>query len=138
MSHYYTDIKAGIITYLQTSTKVRNIYDYEETQPAGYPAINVTPFAGEAEFLDTLRTRRSFQFTIRVLQERLEIGPSGAESVITTLVDELIAIFEAAGSSSLVNTVIFTQPPSTKWGYLQVPDADVRTCDITLIGIAAQ
>lgn len=136
--NYFTTVKAGIVTYLQTSTKVRNIYDYEETKPAGYPAINVTPAASTGEFLDTFRIRHDFQFTLRVMQERLEAGPSQAEVVITALVDELIAIFEAANATTLVNTVEFTQPPSTRWGYLQVPDADVRTCDITLTGVVPQ
>jgi hypothetical protein len=30
------------------------------------------------------------------------------------------------------------KPVKTQWGYLQVPDADVRSCNITLIGEAAQ
>lgn len=138
MANYYTDIKAAIVTFLQTSTKVRNIYAYENPKPAGYPAIMVTPFGGDAEFLDTMRNKRRFQFTIRVYQERTEVGAAAAESTITALVDELIAIFEAAGASNLSNTIVFTEPPSVRFGYLQDPDPDCRTAEITLVGIAAQ
>lgn len=138
MANYYTDIKAAIVTFLQTSTKVRNIYAYENTKPAGYPAIMVTPFGGDAQFLDTMRNRRTFQFTIRIYQERTEVGAAAAEATITALVDELIAIFEAAGASNLSNTIVFTEPPSVRFGYLQDPDPDCRTAEITLVGIAAQ
>ena len=138
MSHYYTDIKAAIVSFIQTSTNNRNVYAYEETKPAGYPAIMVTPFGGQGIFLDTMRVQRDFQFTVRVYQERLDATPAGAEAIITTLVDELIGIFEGAGASNLNNTVVFTQPPSVKFGYLQSPDPDVRTAEITLVCRAAQ
>lgn len=138
MAHYFTDIKAAIIVALQAATKVRDIYDYEETKPGGYPCITVTPSAGDGEFLDTTRIQRAFEFTIRVYQERVQAGAKEAERIITSLVDEILPLFEGAGVINLTNTVQFVKPPATKWGYLQDPDADVRTCEITVTGIVAQ
>ena len=138
MSHYYTDIKAGIIQVLQQSTNVKQIYNYVNTQPAGYPSINVYPTDGEAEFLDTMRVKRDFMFTVQCLQERVNVGASQAELIMTTLVDEIVNIFDNPTNTTLGNTVVFCKPVKTKWGYLTVPDADVRLCEITLIAEAAQ
>jgi len=138
MSNYYTQIGAQIVNLLQTSTKVRNVYNYENTSPDGYPAICVTPSDGSATFLDTMRTRREFNFRVMCYQERLEATPQGAESTLVALVDEIISIFENLSSSNLNNTVVFADPISVKFGYLNVPDADVRTAEITLKAIVAQ
>lgn len=138
MAHYYADIKAGIVTLLQSATKAKVVYDYEETKPSGYPAITVTPMEGEAEFLDTIRVRRDFTFSVKIYQERLEATPSGAETIITNLVDQVISLCDDFSNTTLSNTVVFLLPVKTKWGYLAAPDADVRSCEITLIGEAAQ
>lgn len=138
MAHYYTDIKAGLVTLLGSSTKAKRVYNYEEVKPAGYPAITVTPIEGEAEFLDNERMRRDFIFSVKLYQERIEAGASEAERIMTALVDEVIALFDDKNNASLNNTVIFIKPVKVKWGYLAAPDADVRSCEITLIGEVAQ
>lgn len=138
MAHYYADIKAGIVTVLTSATKAKHVYDYEEVKPAGYPCITVTPIEGEAEFLDTTRVRRDFIFSVKIYQERIEVGASEAERIITNMVDQVIGLFDDFANTTLSNTVVFMKPVKTKWGYLAAPDADVRSCDITLIGEAAQ
>jgi len=138
MANYFTTIKAGLVQVLQTSTKAKVVYNYEETKPTGYPAITVTPVSGQGEFIDTMRTRREFVFSIKCYQERLEATPSGAESTLTSLVDEILGIFDTGSSFTLGNTVIFFEPVEVSWGYVQAPDADVRSCEIKLQGIVAQ
>lgn len=138
MSHYYADVKAGIVSTLANATKAKHIYDYEEVKPVGYPAITVTPVEGEAEFLDTIRVRRDFIFSVKLYQERLEVGASEAERIMTALVDQVVSIFDDFSNTTLVNTVVFMKPVKVKWGYQAVPDADVRSVEITLIGEAAQ
>jgi len=138
MAHYYDDIEAGIVSLLQSATKAKVVYDYEETKPTGYPAITVTPSDGEAEFLDTMRVRRDFVFTIKVYQERIEAKPQGAEQIMRALVDQILSLFDDPANTTLGNTVVYMKPVKSKWGYLQAPDADVRSCEITLFGEVAQ
>lgn len=138
MSHYYADVKAGIVTALQQATNAKQVYNYEEVKPAGYPAITVTPSQGEGSFLDTMRVRRDFTFSVKVYQERVEVGASEAERIMTALVDQCLALFENSSNTTLSNTVVFTKPPKERWGYQPVPDADVRMCDITIVAEAAQ
>lgn len=138
MAQYYANIKAGLITILTQATKAKRVYDYEEVKPVGYPAITVTPFEGEADFLDTQRVRRDFLFSVKLYQERVEVGASEAERIMTALVDQVIEIFDSSSNTTLNNTVIFVRPVKVKWGYLNVPDADVRSCEITLHGVVAQ
>lgn len=138
MSNYFGTIKTEIVNIINTSTKVRNVYNYEEVKPAGYPAITVTNYDGAGEFADTQRNRRFFTFSIKCYQERLEVGASEAERIMTNLVDELIGIFDNPTNYNLNNTCVFAQPIPSKWGYLQVPDADVRTAEILIAAIAVQ
>lgn len=139
MSHYFTDTKAAIVAFLNTSTKVRNIYAYENTKPDGYPAICVTSSTSpRAVFIDTMRTDRDFEFIIRVYQERAEVGAAQADIIVDGLVDELIAIFESVTAENLNNTVTITQPPTVRFGYLNDPNSDVRTAELTLTGRTAQ
>lgn len=138
MAQYFTNIKAGIVTLLQSATKAKVVYNYEEPQPTGYPAIMVVPTDGEATFLDTQRVRRDFTFDVKLYQERVEVGAQEAERIMTNLVDQIISLFDDFTNTSLSNTVVFMKPVKVKWGYLNVPDADVRSCEITLIGEAAQ
>lgn len=138
MAQYYANIKAGLITILTQATKAKRVYDYEETKPVGYPCITVTPVEGESEFLDTQRVRRDFIYSVKLYQERVEVGASEAERILTALVDQVVEIFDSESNTTLNNTVIFVRPVKVKWGYLNVPDADVRSCEITLHGVVAQ
>lgn len=138
MSHYITDVKAGIVSVLTQSTKAKKVYDYEETKPTGYPCIMVVPFDGQSAFLDTMRYRWDFAYTLKCYQERVEVGASEAERILTALVDEVLGVFDNSTNTTLGNTVVFVKPAKYKWGYLNVPDADVRSCEITIVGEAAQ
>lgn len=140
MSHYFGDVKAAIVDIIRTqSTKAKVVYDYEETQPTGYPAVMVVSQNSPGTWIDTQRTRREFTFVLRCMQERLEATPQVAEQNLTALVDELIALFDGPNTNyNLENTVVFNEPPDVKWGYMSVPDAEMRTCELTLTGIAVQ
>ena len=141
MSHYFADLKAAIKDIIKTqSTHAKNaaIYDYEETQPAGYPAITITTVEGQGEFLDTMRNRRDSTFKVLCMQERVEVGASESERILTQLVDELLLIFESSPNYNLENTDVFTLPPRVKWGYMTVPDAEVRSCELTITAVTAQ
>lgn len=138
MSHYFSDIKAGIITIINNSVKVKAVYNYEEVKPSGYPCITVTAADGDGEFADTSRNRREFIFSIKCYQERIEVGASEAERILINLIDELLGIFDSSANYNLNNTVIFAKPIPSKWGYLNVPDADVRTAEILIVGVAVQ
>ena len=59
--------------------------------------ISVDPFAvvvasgNESEFETTSENKRTYGFTIRIFVERKQRGESGAESVLTGIVDRLVA-----------------------------------------------
>ncbi len=139
MSHYFADVKAAIVDILRTQCLTpKHVYDYEESQPVGYPAVTVTPTDGNGTFIDTMRNRREFVFKVLCTQERIDMGPAEAERILTKVVDEVLAVFESQAANNLNNTVVFTDPPKVKWGYMTVPDAEVRSCEITITAIAAQ
>ena len=134
----YSTTKAALVTLISTATKVQNVYNYENPKPDGYPCISITNFEGTAEFADTSRFRRNYTYRILVTQERINVGPSEAERIVTGLVDELVSLFDNNANYNLSNSVIFFEPPAVKFGYLQAPDVDVRSAEITLTGTTVQ
>jgi hypothetical protein len=146
----YTKLKASIIEVIEQSALIDPafIYNYEPTQPGGFPAISVTALTGDGVFADTLRNRRNYILRIRCYQERDTVGDgsglvpqSEAERIMGNLVDSLIGIFDQYANFQLDNTVpglVFVQPIPSEWGYTQAPNANMRTADIKLNAVVVK
>lgn len=133
----YTVIGENIATILRTNiTKAKVVYNYTETNPSGYPAINVEAYDGNGEFADTTRNRREFIFRITVMQERVKVKPAEAERITRSLVDQIIQTFDDRTNLTLGNSCDFAYPIPSKWGYINAPDIDVRTAEILLVAVA--
>lgn len=131
----YVNISAAIVSILQANVpKLRHVYDYERLQPEGYPCATVTPDDGEAEFADTSRNKRTYIFSIKIKQERVQQNEEESERIMRELVDQAIATFDDRDNISLSNTVIFAQPVPSKWTYEDAPDSTVRVAEILLRG----
>lgn len=129
----YTDQKAAIVSILRANiSKANVIYDYIEPNPTGYPAITVESYDGTGEFADTGRNRRKRYYRITCQQERIKVGASNAESILTALVDQIVATFDSRTNLNLNNTAEFAYPIPSKWGYIQAPDVDVRVAEIII------
>lgn len=115
-----------------------NIYDYEISKPDGYPTITVSLSQNQGIFADTTRNQRSYTWSIRVLQERLNFGEKKAEQVVRKMADELMTIFDAQGSLGLNNTCNFAKPISIRGYYTGSPEVDVRAIEILLEAVVLQ
>lgn len=129
----YTNQKAAIVSTLRTSiSKAKVVYDYAERNPSGYPAINVESYDGSGEFADTGRNRRKRFYRITVMVERIKLGPSEAERITNSLVDQIISVFDDRNNLTLNNTADFAYPIPSKFGYISAPDIDVRSAEIII------
>jgi hypothetical protein len=125
--------KAAIVSILQANiTDANVIYNYVETNPSGYPAINVEFYDGTGEFADTGRNRRKRIYRITCMQERVNVGASEAERILGAMQDQILSVFDNRTNITLNNTCDFAYPVPSKWGYIQAPDIDVRTVEILL------
>ena len=137
----FTSIKAAIVSILQanvSTTSVNYVYDYANEAPDGYPSIDVTSNQLEGEFADTVRNRRDFTFSLLGKQERTTVGSSEAERIINKMADDLIAIFDSSTNLTLQNQTIFYEPIGAQFGYIQGPDIDIRTVDVTIKATVVQ
>lgn len=132
----YSTIKAQIVSILQSQiTKANYVYSYEERKPAGYPAITVTNYDGNGEFADTSRNRREYIFRILCMQEITETTMATAESSLADMIDQIITTFDSSTYYNLNNTCQFAIPAPSKWGYVQVPEIEVRSAEVILTAV---
>lgn len=117
------------------------VFEYAKTQMDNYPCITITPSdVADPNFADTARNQRTYVFSIRVFQERLEIKGAtagqlpeeAAERIMRQLVDNLISLFDA--DAYLGNTLAgrgFCRPIPSRWGYVG-EQVNTRSAEILL------
>lgn len=106
------------------------VYQYEKNRFQGYPAVTITMKSGQNVFADTARNMRSFIFSVKVYQERLDIpgGEAEAENAVRNVVDNLIGLLEQ-DTTQLGGTLSgkgFMKPINSAALYVQAPDVNVR------------
>jgi hypothetical protein len=138
----WNDLSAAIVAMIKTSNEVKSsfVYDYAKSQMEGYPTITVTPYENqETFFADTQRNQRSYNFAIRVYQERLDQDEEQSERIMRTLVDDLISIFDA---DIYLNTTLqgrgFARPIPSVWQFIQGENSNTRMAEIILSCVVIQ
>jgi len=138
----WNELSAAIIAKIKTSTEVEDaaVLDYAKSKMDKYPTITVTPADNqEAFFADTMRNQRTYNFAIRVYQERLEQGEAESERIMRTLVDDLISIFD--GDVYLNDTLAgrgFARPIPSVWQFVQGEQVNTRMAEIILSCVVIQ
>jgi len=129
----------GLSTYLTNtllvtvpSLRSTNIYDYEVTDLAGFPAATITLSEVLGKVLDNNRNQRTFRFVIRVFIDRLKqnLGASNAESILRTITNDFISKVDA--DPTLGGNCIIADPFSVKYGYVDREQQNIRMAEITL------
>ena len=94
----WNELSAAIVAVIQTSSEIDSdqVFDYAKSKMEHYPCVTVTPLENvETYFADTQRDGRTYNFAIRVYQERMEQGEEASERIMRTIVDDLISKFDA-------------------------------------------
>ncbi len=132
----WAELSAAIITQIKTCSHIANanIFDHAKQDFDGYPAVTVFAAEGAGRFADTVRNERHYIFSVRVWQERLKQGPENSESLMRTIVDDLISIFDAApylDGQRLLGRGYCTPIPSA-WRFIQGEQIDMRMAEILI------
>lgn len=129
----------GISAYLvQTllptvsSLQAANVFDNENTNITGYPAVTVTANEGPGRVLDNTRNMRIYRFVIRVFIDRNKqnFGVNQSEKLLRQTADEIT--FKLDGDPTLGGTCINAIPFQARFGYVDRQSNNIRVMEIQL------
>lgn len=138
----WNELSAAIKAKIQTNDEIdsANVFDYAKSQIDAYPTITITPADNQnTSFADTTRRQRSYTFSIKVYQERLEQGESDSERIQRTIVDDLITLFDS--DVYLNNTLAgrgFARPIPSDWSFAAGEQVNMRVAEILLECVVIQ
>lgn len=122
-----------IVTKLQGISGLNGVYNYEPDKPTAgqYPFATVTPVSFEGEFADTVRNKRTYVFSVRVYQERMEagFGNSKAERLVREMSDEILTAFDS--DTTLSGALLYVKPAHGDLTYENRELGDTRVIEIT-------
>lgn len=134
MSTKFVDVSNAIKNKLQGISHLNEVLEYEPDKPTDgkYPFATVTPVTFAAEFGDTRRNLRAIIYSVKVYQERTQIGFGNekAERVMREMIDEIVTAFD--DDTTLSGTVKFIRPAAGDLVYEERETGDTRVCDIQL------
>lgn len=115
-----------------STIRVSNIFDYEPTDLAGYPACTITSQEVLGKAIDNARNERIYRFTIRIFIDRnvQNFGVNTAESLLRTIADEVISKIDT--DLSLGGNCIYTTVFPAKFGYIDRQSNNIRLMEIQL------
>lgn len=138
----WNTLSAAIVNMIKTSNEIETtaVFDYAKSKMTDYPTITVTPSDNqEPYFADSVRRGRTYNFAIRVYQERSEQGEEASERIMRTIVDDLISIFDA---DIYLQTSLegrgFAKPIPSTWQYVQGEQVNTRMAEIILSCVVIQ
>jgi len=138
----WNELSAAIKAVIQTSSEVDStqVFDYAKSKMEHYPCITITPLeTPEAFFADTSRNQRSYNFAIRIYQERMEQGESDSERIMRTIVDDLISKFDAdIYLGATLRGRGFCRPIPSRWSFVQGEQVNTRMAEIILTCVVIQ
>ncbi len=103
-------IRAQIKTLLQTATSIQYVYDYNNPNIDGYPAIVFDITDETNDMLDDSNNMRIITFTLYVITEIKVKGLDGATTILDNAVKEIINLVEKKTNDTLSNTVDWVTP----------------------------
>lgn len=91
------DLKASIVTKMQSVSALQNVYGYRTSKIDGFPIAIVTYQSFDSEYLDNTRDLRMYTFQIEIIQEREPhgFGIEKGERVLGEAIDEVMAVIDA-------------------------------------------
>lgn len=118
----YTEIKNQIITKLQGISNLQEVVDSWEYKFTGYPAANVTPTEGEANYETTVENERIYNLDVNLIYGSDDIDT--AKNALLDLVDYVLDTFDQdqtlTGISLPVGyTIITINPAFAGWSEIE-------------------
>lgn len=134
MSTDVVTVSSLILAKLQTVSGLNAVYEYQpaKSDNGKYPYASVTPVTFAGEFADTIRNKRTYEFAVRVFQERNKatFGNEKAERIMRELIDAILTAFD--NDTTLNGAVKWITPVRGDLSYEVSEVGDTRICEIIL------
>jgi len=90
----FEHIREKIKEKLESIDSIQEVYDYPTEEFTGFPAAVVKSTRLEAEFQTTIENKRTYVFTVFLIQEIQSQGVKKARRIIEGVVDDVIDNFD--------------------------------------------
>lgn len=91
----FQTIKLAIKEKLETINSIQEVADYPNEEFNGFPAVMIASTRNEGEFETTTENKRTYVFSLYVLQKSdAGIGEQKARNIIDEVVDDIIEAFD--------------------------------------------
>ena len=134
MSNFST-LKSKIVTRVETLTDyfassgaVFN-YEVDPAQVLTDPFVIVIASGNESDFGNTVENRRVYSFTIRVYLERQSRSPEDTETLMVSIIDDLIDKIDQ--DQTLTGSALIIKAAPSSWGYV-LSDKEYRVADVVV------
>lgn len=134
MAKHIQNLSSAIAVKMRGVSGVQDVYEYKPDKPTDghYPYVSVTPQAFSGEFGDTIRNLRTYEFAVRIYQERTEaaFGNEKAERLMREMVDEVLTAFDA--DTTLSGLMKFVRPVRGDLTYDEGETGEMRVAEFIL------
>lgn len=140
----FRQLKDKIVSMVSAGISLeQQVFNYEESELTGDPAITVTPSANESDYHSDKDNIRIYAFTLRLWVDRTKRGDANCEAVMTELVDAVIDLFDryytlgtgSPGNALSVPTgyaMIRTEAMPSTWMYVDRGESSYRLAEIVV------
>lgn len=143
----WVELNSKLKSILEANDKIQEVYDYEEGQFEGGPAVTLSPSGNESDYSTTTTNERVYAFIVRVFVDRTERNAINCERVMRELVDTIIDDFDKNYTLTGIDnptgkTLMYVEALPSLWGYVdgqisyRVAEIAIRChvdVDVTLI-----
>lgn len=134
----YRDIKDQIISKIEGCASVQKVYEAQEVNPSGFPAVFVTGTDMEGEFSSNQENSRVYGYSIVALfpegqdfvDESIRNRLDYAELVLAEVIDEIINAVDT--DYELATPVLFVNAADFEWGTYDYEGGVAKAANITL------
>ncbi len=134
MSTAFVDISNAIKNKLDSISHLNEVFEYEPDKPTDgkYPFATITSNAFAGEFGDTIRNKRTITYSVKVYQERTQVGFGNekSERVMREMLDEIVTAFD--NDTTLSGLVKWIVPAGGDLDHIERETGDTRVADIFL------
>lgn len=125
-------IRAQIKTLLQTATEIQNVYDYNNPNIEGYPAIIFDMTNEESSMLDDSNNLRTLTFTAYLVVEVSVKTQVQAKDILDTATKSVINILEKKTNDTLSGNVDWVMPVVGRRQQIDSPEGAVLWQEISI------
>lgn len=110
----FVDIAAKLETLLATISDLQLVIDYEASGLEGYPIAQIIASGNDSEITSTNSVTRTYNFTVRIIQEITSGGEEEAERIMREVVDQVIDTIDTDRTLGISNASS-VQGTSSSW-----------------------